>query len=86
MAAEITIDGSGRVVIPKEVRERLHLPAGTRLRLLEDGERLMLVPLHSEAQTAEQGGLLVLRGRLAGAVTDHRQLRKERTVALGCGR
>ena len=82
MAQKITIDASGRLVIPKEVRERLHLQAGSRLMLTEDGERISLVPLEAQPVTKEVGGLLVFAGELTGGPPDHRELREERLRKL----
>jgi AbrB family looped-hinge helix DNA binding protein len=78
MPEEITIDGSGRIVIPKDVRARHRLNAGARLLLVEEEGRLVLVPRGAETSTVERGGILVFRGALTGAVPDHRQLRDER--------
>lgn len=82
MAHEITIDASGRLVIPKAVRERLQLSSGARLMLLEEEGRLVLVPRHRETVAEERGGLLVFRGRLLGPIPDHRSLRDERLDSL----
>jgi AbrB family looped-hinge helix DNA binding protein len=78
MPEEITIDGSGRLVIPKDVRARHRLTAGARLLLVEEEDRLVLVPRASETATVERAGILVFRGALAGAIPDHRDLRNER--------
>lgn len=83
MPREITIDASGRVVIPKIVRSRHRLSAGTRLTLVEEDDRLILIPRPAHTATAERGGLLVFRGRLSGEVPDHRALREERLDRLG---
>lgn len=83
MPIEITIDASGRMVIPKTVRARHHLSAGARLTLVEEDDRLVLVPRRGETVTAERGGLLIFRGRLTGEVPDHRTLRQERIDRLG---
>jgi AbrB family looped-hinge helix DNA binding protein len=82
MADEITIDGSGRIVIPKDVRARHRLSAGAHLTLIEEDDRLVLVPRAREASTVERGGILVIRGTLTGAIPDHRQLRAERLDRL----
>ena len=82
MATSITIDASGRLVIPKDVRERHQLHAGSRLELTEEEERLVLVPLQSQPSTKETAGLLVFTGRLTGSVPDHRELREARLSRL----
>jgi AbrB family looped-hinge helix DNA binding protein len=78
MPEEITIDASGRLVIPKDVRTRHRLTAGARLLLVEEEDRLVLVPRAAETSTVERAGILVFRGTLGGAVPDHRELRDER--------
>jgi AbrB family looped-hinge helix DNA binding protein len=40
-----SIDKAGRVVIPKEVRDRLSLEAGTELELTVEGAALRLAPV-----------------------------------------
>jgi AbrB family looped-hinge helix DNA binding protein len=80
MPTEITIDGSGRLVIPKEVRSRHGLRTGARLLLIEENDRLVLVPRGAETTTAERAGILVFQGTLAGEIPDHRTLREERLV------
>ena len=82
MAKTITIDGSGRLVIPKDIRERHHLRTGSRLELTEDDDRLVLVPLRVQPTTKETAGLLVFTGKLIGSVPDHRDLRESRLSGL----
>ena len=80
----ITIDGAGRLVIPKPMRARLHLREGTRLRVSDEGgNRLVLEPVTPEVVPVEVEGLLVIRGRLAGEIPDHREQREQRIRSLG---
>lgn len=83
MAREITIDGSGRLVIPKDVRRSHHLEAGTRLTLVEEEDRLVLVPEKAQPRLIEKNGLLVVSGLSAGEIPDHRTLRRERINRQG---
>ena len=82
MEREITIDASGRLVIPKDVRQRHRLAAGARLTLVDDEERLILIPRQQTGSTIEKAGLLVFQGRLEGATPDHRAMRDERLARL----
>ncbi|MCP4897835.1 MAG: AbrB/MazE/SpoVT family DNA-binding domain-containing protein [bacterium] len=82
MEWEITIDASGRVVIPKEVRRRHHLSGSSRLILVETDERLVLIPRRKRGTTVEKAGMLVFQGRLDSEFPDHRALREERARHL----
>jgi AbrB family looped-hinge helix DNA binding protein len=44
MNATAEIDKAGRVVVPKRLREALHLVPGTRLILHQEGDRLVIEP------------------------------------------
>ena len=78
MASEITIDASGRLVIPKDVRSRHGLTPGSRLLLTEEDDHLVLIPQTTEATTVEKAGILVISGIIEGEWPDHRELRNER--------
>jgi len=41
---EVTVDDGGRVLIPKEIRDRLGLGPGTEARLEVEGDRLIITP------------------------------------------
>jgi AbrB family looped-hinge helix DNA binding protein len=82
MPLEVAIDASGRLVIPKEVRARHRLQAGSTLLLMEEDDRLVLIPRPAETQTVERAGIIVFRGTLLGEIPDHRQLRNERIDRL----
>ena len=59
--AIITMDGSGRLVIPKEIRKLLHLAAGTALRPAVVGNRLELTPVEPPGpKPKRKSGLLVV--------------------------
>jgi AbrB family looped-hinge helix DNA binding protein len=77
-----TIDAAGRLVVPKPMRTRLRLEAGTRVRVSEEGDRLVLEPLADEVVPVEVDGVLVIRGRLTGDVPDHREQRAQRIRSL----
>jgi AbrB family looped-hinge helix DNA binding protein len=54
-----TIDQGGRIVVPKEVRERLGLTPGTRVELVEADGHLEIAPAATPMHLAEVGGQLV---------------------------
>jgi len=58
MNAIAEIDKAGRVVVPKKLRDALHLVPGTRLSLRLDGERLLIEP------ESKPRGLYMDRGTL----------------------
>jgi bifunctional DNA-binding transcriptional regulator/antitoxin component of YhaV-PrlF toxin-antitoxin module len=74
----LTIDGAGRLVIPREFRARYRLRRGSRLRITEDGRCMALQPVDAEPRIAERGGLLVILSHGTGPWLDHRDLRDER--------
>jgi len=50
MATTVTIDKAGRIVVPRKLRDELHLVAGTALRIERSGDRLTLQPASHEAR------------------------------------
>lgn len=62
MNETITIDKAGRIVLPKVLRERFRLEAGTRLRVEMVGDHLELTPMEgAEAPPlVRKAGLLVV--------------------------
>ena len=47
MNAQTKLSAKGQVVIPKDVRDRLHWAEGTQLKVVETGGGVMLMPLKS---------------------------------------
>ncbi len=58
---ETTIDAAGRVVIPKRLRDRLGLTAGTRIDIVEDGAGLR-IELPASGKLIEVDGHLLIDG------------------------
>jgi AbrB family looped-hinge helix DNA binding protein len=67
-----TVDRSGRVVIPKAVRDELHLTPGTSLSVEERNGEIVLRRAQTNPTAGEEpvlkrkGGLLVFAGKPAG--------------------
>ena len=62
MNVTITIDGAGRVVLPKALRDELRLEAGDALELESEGERVILRPVRSSAPLRKERGIWVFHG------------------------
>ena len=73
-------------MIPKEIRTAHGLVAGSRLTLVDEDDRLVLVPLTSQPRLVERNGLLVVTGVGGAEIPDHRALREERIAGLGLPR
>ena len=90
MNSRLTIDKAGRVVIPKPLRERLHLEPGDTLEMESAGEQITLRPVRGTGPLSKEHGVWVFRSGhpLPASATDdmlHR-LREERDLAnLGKG-
>jgi AbrB family looped-hinge helix DNA binding protein len=57
MNAIVEIDRAGRIVVPKKLRDDLHLVPGTRLRIERSGDRLTLMPSFLAARLVIKDGL-----------------------------
>jgi AbrB family looped-hinge helix DNA binding protein len=91
MNTRLIIDKAGRVVIPKPLREELHLEAGDALEMETSGERITLRPLRGTGPLKKEHGVWVFRSGhpLSASATDEmlQQIREERDVAnLGKGK
>ena len=63
MSTTITIDAAGRLILPKAMRERLHLRAGSKLRADLIADRIELTPAADQgAEVARRGRRLVVTG------------------------
>jgi AbrB family looped-hinge helix DNA binding protein len=80
----VTIDKSGRIVVPKSIRQRL----GTEIELLEQPEGVLLRPVTQEPAMVKIDGLWVHRGTpipgadLTQAVHDAREERIASLIKL----
>jgi AbrB family looped-hinge helix DNA binding protein len=82
MPLTVTIDGAGRLVVPLPVRRHLRLVAGSRLRITEGPESILLEPEYEEPRMQEKHGILVVGGQLQGDLPDHRDIRQDRLNQL----
>jgi len=61
MNAHLVLDKAGRVVIPKPVREELHLEPGDALQMDTTGEHITLRPVRGTGPLAKEHGVWVFR-------------------------
>jgi AbrB family looped-hinge helix DNA binding protein len=68
----VTLDKAGRVVIPKTLRDELHLEPGDTLELESEGEQVTLRPIRTSTPLRKERGVWVFRSgrKLAADVTD----------------
>jgi AbrB family looped-hinge helix DNA binding protein len=60
----LTIDAAGRVVIPKPLRDKLGLQAGSTLEVLETSDGVTLKPADRKESLERIGSLLVYTGEV----------------------
>jgi AbrB family looped-hinge helix DNA binding protein len=70
MNAIVEIDRAGRIVVPKKFRDALRLKPGTRLKLEQAGDQLVLEQEYSEPRLEMRDGLLVMVGGPSLTVED----------------
>ena len=90
MNTRLVMDKAGRVVIPKPLREELHLEPGDALELESGGEQITLRPVRGAGPLTKEQGVWVFRtGKpMPASATDEmlERIRKERDFAnLGEG-
>jgi AbrB family looped-hinge helix DNA binding protein len=82
MTNKLTLDKSGRVLLPKRLRDELGLAAGDTLELESRGEQITLRPVRGAEPLRKESGIWVYRTgrRLTAATTDRtlRRIREER--------
>ena len=90
MNTRLTIDKAGRAVIPKPLREELHLEPGDSLEMESAGEQITLRPVRGTGPLSKEHGVWVFHSgqHLAASATDEmlEQIRQERDLEnLGKG-
>jgi AbrB family looped-hinge helix DNA binding protein len=58
----ISLDKAGRVVLPKELRDRLRLEAGDELLVEEADQQIVLRPVRTQATLKKERGVWVYQG------------------------
>jgi AbrB family looped-hinge helix DNA binding protein len=85
MNTRLTIDKAGRIVIPKPLREELHLEPGDDLELESAGEEITLRPVRGTGPLTQEHGVWVFRTHgqpMAASTTEEmlRQIREDRDL------
>lgn len=61
MAVQVNIDGAGRLVIPKALRDALRLEPGDTLEVEREGESLTMRPVRERLPLQKEHGIWVYR-------------------------
>ena len=81
-----TLDHFGRLVVPKDIRDRLGLQPGVEIEIDEKDNELVLRPVEHEPSLKLKKGILVFSGKttgdLRGAVKAHREERPMVCVSI----
>jgi AbrB family looped-hinge helix DNA binding protein len=79
MTTTLTIDGAGRLVLPKPVRDELQLAAGDSLELESSEDEIVLRPVRGAATMRKKQGVWVMRtGKPLSAEVVNQTIRKIR--------
>jgi AbrB family looped-hinge helix DNA binding protein len=85
MQTRLIIDKAGRVVIPKALREELHLEPGDSLEMESAGEQITLRPVRGTGPLTKEHGVWVFHAGvpLPATSTDRvlQEIREERDLA-----
>jgi AbrB family looped-hinge helix DNA binding protein len=81
LMATTTVSSKGQVVIPRALREKYRLAAGTRLEIAESDEGLVLSPLRRARSSRRQSGWRALRGAAKGTAAFKEHLAEHRREA-----
>ena len=83
MDAKVTLDKAGRVVLPKILRDELHLSPGDTLELTVEGDQMTLRPQRVTSPLQKERGVWVFRSgeKLTAAETREalRKIREQRS-------
>ena len=78
----ITIDRAGRVVVPKTLRDRFNLTAGTKLEIKAAGDGLTLRRMGADTSLVRKHGILVHHGDARAALDVGEFIRAEREARI----
>jgi len=77
------VDRFGRIVVPKEMRDRHGLVPGSQVEIEDSAETIVLCVLSDLPGLVEKQGILIFRGRATGdldsVIRSHRNERQRKT-------
>ncbi len=81
-----TIDRFGRIVVPKELRDRVGFRPGTEIDIAQHERELVIKQVSQESPLQDEDGVLVFAGNATGDITGNilRQ-REKRLLKLSSG-
>jgi AbrB family looped-hinge helix DNA binding protein len=87
MKTRVIMDRTGRITIPKQLRQELHLEPGNALEIESAGGQITLRPARGTTPRTKEQGVWVFRSGqpLSASATDEalQQVREERELANG---
>ena len=89
MKTQITVDTGGRVLIPKELRDRLGVGPGDVLELFEASEQITLKPVRQTMPLEKRHGFWAQPGAtesIEALIADDREARATALMAAGTPR
>ena len=78
----VTIDSAGRIVVPKSVRDKLGLAAGTEMELEEQDGMMTLVPANRTSPLVKKNGRWVFTGKLPSGFDLTKFIEEEREAHI----
>ena len=85
MRTEVMVDKAGRIVVPKGLRERFHLDAGSRMEIAGSTDEITLRPVRPARGLVRRHGFWMLETgqEIPASVTDGvlQAIREERDLA-----
>ena len=82
MSTKTTIDKSGRLVLPKPLRDELRLAPGDILELIRDGDKIILSAAHPQSTLQKEQGVWVYRSGQPGDASLPELINQDRELRI----
>ncbi len=69
-----SLDKYGRVLIPKKVREHLGIKPQSPINIIDDGQRIIIEPVHEADGLVEKDDVLIYTGKIQGELEQEIEL------------